>query len=700
MRQAIIKRFDGGVDLVDCYTFKDFDWINVSDAKLNTKHRKGVKYFKTFCTFDIESTTIIPSNEELPPYGFMYHWQMTIGGVPVYGRTWKEWVDLLGRICDWLDTDRDNRLVVYVHNLGFELEFIIDFINKYFGGCEVFASKPRKPIRVICGNGLEFRCSYFLTNMSLSKACENEKGVIHPKADGDLDYKQIRTADTELTDIEFGYCMADVICLHELITNRMKNECDDLESIPITSTGYVRRDCRNATRKDPNYRSYFLKNRMSPKVYTLLKECGRGGNTHANRFMSGRVWENAPLYSYDVVSSYPSQLMMREFPCRRFSYYGEVETLDELHKLVNSKPCLFRIVFTNLKVKPRTPMPYIPVSKGLKFSSDVRIDNGRVLSASVFHMTVTDIDFKIIENEYSWSNILISDMYVSKYAPLPDALRGQVMEYFKLKTELKDKIAHAKTQEEKDDLSYLYAKSKNRLNGIFGMSYTDPVRNTVELLESGEWVETTANIEESLNKYYDSWNSFMVYAVGVWTTCWARLTLEDLLIATNTKGNKCIYCDTDSSKAIIKDESPILELNKKIIKECERTGSFVDVNGTRYYMGIYERENEEPLINFKTLGAKKYVYTDNKGLHVTISGVNKKLGAKELKTIDNFRIGFIFKDSGGSTLYYNDEGLHFITVEGCTMLTGSNIGIIDSTYQIGITGEYAELIGVNIYEEQ
>ena len=31
------------------------------------------------------------------------------------------------------------------------------------------------------------------------------------------------------------------------------------------------------------------------------------------------------------------------------------------------------------------------------------------------------------------------------------------------------------------------------------------------------------------------------------------------------------------------------------------------------------------------------------------------------------------------------------------MTTASNIGMVDSTYEIGITSEYAELIGYNIY---
>ena len=116
-------------------------------------------------------------------------------------------------------------------------------------------------------------------------------------------------------------------------------------------------------------------------------------------------------------------------------------------------------------------------------------------------------------------------------------------------------------------------------------------------------------------------------------------------------------------------------------------------------MGVYEHENKEPIAEFKTLGAKKYAYVDAKGLHCTISGVSKKLGAEELKSIDNFRIGFVFRDAGGMELYYNDNvGIHQETVNGCTFTTASNVAMIDGTYTIGITEEYAELIGANIYK--
>ena len=707
MRTAFIKRFDGGEDIIETYNINDFPYENLNTKSLICKHKKKPKYIiYTFATFDIETTTI--DNGTDTPYGFMYHWQMDVGGYVVTGRRWEEWIQFMLKLVEIFKTDETRNFVVYIQNEAFEFQFIRDFLNEYMGGFTVFAAQRRKPIYVTTGNGIQFRCSYKLTNMSLEKAVENELGVVHCKAAGDLDYRVIRTADTPLDDTEFGYCVSDVVSLYELIVRRLINEHDNLETIPMTSTGYVRRDCRNSCRKDEDYREDFLKQEMTESVYTLLMEAGRGGNTHANRYMSGRVWHEVD--SFDVASSYPSQMFLRKFPVSKFTPYGEIESMTELDNLLSEYACLFRIIFTGLEIKDNIGMPYIAISKTTAHSKHVTLDNGRVLSVinredrendrGYIALTLTDVDFKIIKEQYTWDEISISDFHIATYGYLPEALLSQVMAYFKAKTELKDKIKEAEereAEEESANLTYLYAKSKNRLNGIFGMCYTNPVHNIISINEDGEWKEDAPEIATALKKYWKSRNSFLVYAWGVWITAWARRHLEDLFNALGQ--DKVIYGDTDSGKAVDVDISKIEELNAKIMALADKRGAYCDYNGTRYYMGVYEHENKVPIAKFKTLGAKKYVYEDEKGLHVTISGVNKKLGAKELKSIDNFIPGFIFKEAGGLTLYYNDaeQGIHQITVDGCAMTTASNIGMVDSTYEIGITQEYAELIGYNIY---
>lgn len=714
MRPACIKRFDGGEDVIETYNIHDFPYENLNTKALTCKHKKKPKYLVyTFATFDIETTTI--DNGTDTPYGFMYHWQMDVGGYVVTGRRWEEWVKFMLKLVEIFKTDDTRNFVVYIQNEAFEFQFIRDFLNVYMGGFTVFAAQRRKPIHVTTGNGIQFRCSYKLTNMSLEKAVQNELGVVHCKAAGDLDYRVIRTADTPLDDTEYGYCVSDVVSLYELIERRFINERDNLESIPMTSTGYVRRDCRNSCRKDEDYREEFLKQEMTESVYTLLREASRGGNTHANRYMSGRIWHNVD--SFDVASSYPAQMFLRKFPVSKFTPYGEIESMTELNNLLSEYACLFRVIFTGLEVRDNIGMPYIAISKAIEHSKHVTLDNGRVLSTvdrenkkedieskkkarGYIALTLTDVDFQIIKEQYTWDEMSISDFHIATYGYLPEALLSQVMAYFKAKTELKDKIKEAEereAEEEAANLAYLYAKSKNRLNGIFGMCYTNPVHNKIFIKEDGKWDEDVPDIADALKKYWKSRNSFLVYAWGVWITAWARRHLEDLFNALGQ--DKVIYGDTDSGKAVDIDISKIDTLNAKIMELADKRGAYCDYNGTRYYMGIYEHENKVPIAKFKTLGAKKYVYEDEKGLHVTISGVSKKLGAKELESIDNFVPGFIFKDAGGLTLYYNDaqQGIHQITVDGCTMTTASNIGMVDSTYEIGITSEYAEVIGYNIY---
>lgn len=717
MRVARVPTQFGIKDSIKAYEWNEFPFDEVKTERLRARKKKGpATYCKAFGAFDIESTTIQPRilgyNGQIPiyefrPWGFMYHWQMCVDGICVYGRHWTSWIEFLKMLVEHLHISKDNVFVIYVHNLGYEFQFMAPFLRKYFGELEVFASHSRKPMHCRTSNGIEFRCSYFLSNMSLYKAVTNELGVVHIKAKDDLDYKKLRTPDTPLDDVEFGYCIGDVISLWEYIQAKLKNENDSIESIPLTSTGYVRRDCRNSCKKSKKYRYRFLKQRMTPTVYTLLNEASRGGNTHACRWMSGRVWHD--VHSYDEQSAYPGVQLRKKFPCTKFFVYGQCESMEELHKCMEEFCCLFRVHFNGLRLKERVPMPYIPISKALYFPKGVKNDNGRVLEAEVFSMTVTEIDMRIIEEQYEWDNIAISDLHVARKDYLPEELAQVIKSYFIAKCELKYKIAQAEATgedpEEIANLKYLYMKSKNRLNGIFGMSFTNPINSETSIDDKGQWTETRPSgeeaIQEALDKYYGNRNSFMYYAVGVWTTAHARAELQNLIDVTSRNGGECIYCDTDSSKCLNPDVEAIEELNRKIIAEDEERGAYAEVNGVRYYLGIYEDETEKEVYSdFITLGAKKYAYVDSTGLHTTISGVSKS-GTKEMKNgIKDFKVGFQFKESAGSTLYYNDEQeIREVEVAGSRFLTASNIGMIDSTYTLGITTAYAEIINYNIEVE-
>lgn len=706
MRQFILN--DGKQTVAQAYTIEEFPYNDILD---NVVCAKKKCYLQNFIFFDIETTAIVPEefkNRDRSkvyhgekPWSFMYHWQAAIGRHYVYGRTWEEWTDFLDAIISALCVDENRKLMIFVHNLGFEYQHMRNIMRKHYGNESVFATQKRKPIKISYKNGLEFRCTWKLTNMSLAKACQNEQGCKIQKSVGDLDYRILRYSDIEINDTEFGYCMNDVACGEDMVINRLINEGDDLCSLPLTSTGYVRRYCRKHCLQDKRYQRRLWDILPGEKVYTMLLEARRGGDTHANRFMAGRVKEDCD--SYDLKSSYPYQMLTKKYPMTKFIPYGEVYEYSEFLQVLGKYACIFRIVFKNLRLKKNISMPYISFSKQIGHDGTGKIlDNGRLIYDPAMAMTITDIDFWIIKEQYTWEEIAVSNLYISHYDYLPQAYRDCVFEIFKEKCELEVKRDEAKAAgntEEYQNLSYLYAKIKNRLNGLFGMAYTQPTHDLIYVDENGEWKEESPDIKEALEKNNHSYNTFLSYAWGLWVAAWGRHDLNKLRDSFGQEN--VIYQDTDSTKGINADEEKIKLYNMEVKRICEEREIVVDIKGRKFYIGTAECETSDGRYkNFKTLGAKKYCYTDSDGIfHITISGVPKKAGAEEMVSIDHFTPGFQFCDSGCSTTFFDDSteiipvrfGDHSVT-------RTSNVTIVDNTYTLGITGEYQELLGLSLIE--
>ena len=290
------------------YNIYDFPYVKYRKAKLASKRFKT--YYNIPATFDIETTTIDGDKNSKGeyiknPYGFMYHWQFCLGTDVVFGRTWEEFQYFYRRLKGAMNLGKHRILCVYVHNLSFEFHFMQDFIKI----TSLFAKDQRKPMKFET-YGFEFRCSYFLSNMSLQKFCENSKLCKHYKLSGDdFDYSKIRTPKTPLTEKEKAYCYNDVRGLAECIQTMLLD--DTIATIPLTNTGYVRREFRKVMSNQKN-RELFEKISLTPKQYDLLKRTFRGGNTHANRYYVGQTIDN--VYSFDIGSSYPTEINTGLFP--------------------------------------------------------------------------------------------------------------------------------------------------------------------------------------------------------------------------------------------------------------------------------------------------------------------------------------------------------------------------------------------------
>ena len=467
----------------------EFNYDMLADLPIIEKQKRkknSRSYLDILCAFDIEASRL-PDIEQ----AVMYIWQFQYGkDLTVIGRTWEEFTGMMESIAEHI---RDIAyLVIYVHNLSYEFSFLKGIYP--FQPEEVFCTDARKVLKCEMYQCIEFRCSYYLSNMSLD-AFLKKYNVPNKKLT--YDYSKIRYPWTELSDDELAYCINDVVGLVQALAIQMKADGDDLQSIPLTSTGYVRRDVKEAMRR---YNHDQLHDMLpNSDVYQLLREAFRGGDTLSNRWMTDEIIDN--VQSVDIVSSYPASMLMCRYPMTRFYRYDP----DDFQRLYNSHyyAMLFRVVFVGIETEPHEGHLYLSRDKCRDIYEGTFV-NGRILQAQYLETTITDVDFEIICRRYHWKEMIVRELWCSKYRMLPSMLRNVIRQYYTVKTELKG------CDENTDDYLY-YMKNKEKLNSTYGMTVEDPAKDTIEF-KDGEFITKEENLSTLIIKHNNS--AFLSYAWG------------------------------------------------------------------------------------------------------------------------------------------------------------------------------------------
>lgn len=639
----------------------------------NQRTKKRVKYKDIITAFDIETTRLANIEQSV-----MYVWQWQFDeDYTVVGRTWEQFAAFQRKIAKILD---DIVLVVFVHNLSYEFQFLRGIYQ--FSPDEVFAIKSRKVLKCNMYGCFEFRCSYIHSNMNLDTYTK-KMGVKHKKLTGTFDYEKIRYPWTELNNDELAYCIHDVQGLVEAIKIEMEHDGDNLYTFPLTSTGYVRRDAKKAM---SNVSFSFVRNQLPDyEIYKMLREAFRGGNTHANRYYANYTLHN--VHSADRSSSYPDVMCNCKFPISEFYRLGDLSYKDVV-KLIEkrNKALIMRVAITGIYLtRIDWGCPYLSISKCRHIENALE-DNGRILSAEYLETTLTDIDLRIVLQEYSFTDIRFFDVASSRYGYLPSPLISTICQYYHYKTELKNVPGQ----------ELLYMKSKNKLNSLYGMCAQDPVKQSI-LFINNDFQEQ--NEEEAKLLLEHNKKAFLAYQWGVWVTAWARYRLEEGIILAhgdieNPNSPQFVYCDTDSVKYL--GDIDLTVFNRQRITDSKRSGAYAtDPAGITHYMGVYEKEHD--MCEFRTMGAKKYVYreTPKDKLICTIAGVSKSLGGKELEShggITAFREGFTFEEAGGLEAVYNDDIDKVIDIDGHSLKITSNVVLKPSTYTLGLSADYKRLL--------
>ena len=270
---------------------------------ITTSKRK--QYYNIVCAFDIETTSF--SNQLDEKCTIMYCWQMAINGRVIFGRTWDEFIKVINRLTEFFNLYSGRRLIMYVHNLAFEFQFI----RKRLEWESVFSIETRKPLYALTTGGIEFRDSYLLSGYSLAKLGDNLQKYKVKKLVGDLDYSKIRHSKTPMTEKEIAYCENDVLVVSAYIQEEIE-KAGNITRLPLTKTGYVRNYCRSkcfygddrhktSTKTYQKYRELILNLHLTGDEYKQLKRAFQGGFTHAAARFSGKVEKNVD--SIDFTSS-------------------------------------------------------------------------------------------------------------------------------------------------------------------------------------------------------------------------------------------------------------------------------------------------------------------------------------------------------------------------------------------------------------
>ena len=702
--------------------------------KIAGRRRKDPYSLNCVASFDIETTSFyqkgdkcisVEEFQELNPKkakGFekracLCAWGFGLCGKVIYGRTWDEFIDLCEYLHERYQLDPENLIMpVYIHNESYEFQWI----RKRFSWVRVFSVSDRYPIRALCSLGIEFRDSLIISGMSLESTAKLCLKYPCAKASGDWDYSKLRGSLTEISETEWGYLESDnVVVMHYL--QELLEEFKSINRIPMTKTGFVRDDVRNACfwdgkshKKDKN-RKFLNYSKLMQSLtidgeeeYSLMREAFTGGFTHANSLNANIIHED--VVSFDISSSYPAVICSEKFPMGKGEKFTP-KSVDEFNYTLAHYCVLMDI--TLYKVESTFPYEHIISLSKCKEIENYSVDNGRVIRADMLRISITEVDFECFKKFYKWESMVYNRGYRYVRGYLPSAIVERTIYYYEGKTTLKG------VEGEEGN----YARLKTLVNSIFGCMVMDVVKNEISYDDEDEWSLVIKNIEEEINNYNNSKSRFLFYLWGVYI---CKYGMRNILSAQLECKEDHIYTDTDSEKCkhAEKHMKWIEAYNALIGRKIRRCLQYCNIDPERAFpktingkvkpLGVFEIDGHYK--RFKTLGAKRYAveYDEPENpsdpssrYSLTISGVNKKVAVPEIYRrmqengkdfFDYFKFGQIFdrKMCGKKLHTYIDDEIEGVLTDadGKKMKYRelSSVHLEETTYEMSASDDYISLL--------
>lgn len=600
--------------------WNEMDFTAFTESRSRRERHHHTPYV---AAFDTETSTITMDGNQI---AFMYVWQMAVENEAFYGRTWSEFKRCLQKMKNEMHLAVDYKLIVYVHNLKYDFGFYKKEVN--LDGNDFVARSRRTVLKHIMDDCFEVRDSAVYTEEPLDHMGE-EIGI--PKMKG-YDYSKIRHALTPLTQKELEYCEHDVLILTSYFRREAENLNCSIYKLALTATQKIKRGINEEfSRESRMYQNMIMSRQLKDNdhdnhILDLLKHAFFGAFNYSSQLIRGIIQDN--VAGIDISACYGAQCLLHPYPVGKFTPIALPESTDDLKNNPRYAGKAMLITFAAKDVSAKyADIGFLPINihnYWQRPASDINnVASKRVLTAAKLEMTLTDVDFRLFLEFYSYSAIKFVSIMASDYGDMPPYMIRSIEKTHRKKLEIQKRnnaLKKIRPLTLSEQLEYIHAKTG--VSRIYGILVQDPVRDIYE------WNPEINDIQKNGEQKNKSQFQPVLYQWGVWVVAWARYEILRLLLKLSGTGKnfddlKTLYSDTDSLYF------KFTESDIEIVK------SYNDmINAKIYNVAKKYRLSPEALTGigtlkityyqqFKTTGIKQYCYIQDDVFDYRCAGLTR-----------------------------------------------------------------------------
>lgn len=560
---------------------------------------------------------------------------------------------------------------VYTHALDLEFQVLRNLYNSNFAvitykqngmpKCATFSRSPRQVMYAVAKQAvgdcdIMFLNSSILVKKSIQDWVRDEKLPINTPVIGLT--KGINTPLSPITEEEHEPYVYSVAAINYGI-QKLRERWGGIKNIPLTQTGTVRRIMKGSVcqlepwahgekhgKNEKATGSVWSRNacrinkNMTPEEYARLRQVFAGGSVIMNGYYKNRLVQG--VKAFDFSSDYMGIMTHMKFPVSEFVLVKKKAEQKILVRKENisdwNRKCFWyaRFEFKNLRMRDGRSIPYWQDSKNVDCTGVLKTD-GKVVSAVKFETYMTDVDWYIFSKVYAFDSMNILEMYKADAGLLPEPIIKNILIFYR------DKTHHKGT----DEVSK-YEEAKTLGNSCYGAAVTRLFDDKVIFTEDG-WKSLLLdeNMFKAIQSEMSPTNTFLPYAIGVWTTAWGRFNLWQFVLEME---DRTLYGDTDSLMGLFNDEDIqhfqawerwMDERREKICSVYAGIEPYMyrptRPDGTHTNLGAFELEHIYK--NFKYVGLKRYAgefeEDGKKEIKVAIAGLPKSAAKAHIQKADD-----------------------------------------------------------------